>query len=193
MSQPSAPDADTTKAESSSPTDAVQASRGKARPSLSSTGQAMSRWIAIAALVLALIAVAIAVAAWFRPAHSGATHFSDQQTADAKKSTCTAYNSAKQAVVINTHMANPRPDDPAGQLAVAVNARLALLGSGQYLRDRLAANPATPGDLTNAVTSMAKTVEDLGMGYLNETSNFVLEPLRSDLNNEIGQLDAICA
>lgn len=185
---------DTENAESATTTEPKKAPHGKTRmPLPPRTGDGKSRWVTYAALAIAVIAVAIAVAAWLRPAHSGTTHYNDQQTADAKKSVCAAYNSTKQAVVVNTHMANPNGADPAGQLAVAANARLALLGGGEYLRDRLAAAPAAPADLANAVTSMAKTTEDLGMGYLNGGSSFALEPLRKDLNNEIGQIDALCS
>ena len=166
---------------------------GKPRSKVPSTDGRKRPWLTIAALAIAVIAVAVAIAGWFRPAPSSKPSFNDQQIAEAKKNVCTAYNSAKQSVVLNTHMANPRPDDPIGQLAIAANARLALLGGGEYLRDRLAAAPAAPAELSAAVTSMAKTIEDLGMGYLMGSSNFALDPLRNDLNSEIGQLDAMCA
>ncbi|MBO0865221.1 MAG: hypothetical protein J2P16_09135 [Mycobacterium sp.] len=167
--------------------------RGKPRMTLPSNSDGKSRWLTYLALAIAVVAVAVAIAAWFRPAHSSTTSFSDQQTADAKKSVCAAYNSVKRGVVMNTHLTNPHGDDPVGQLAVAANARLALLGGGQYLRDRLAAQPAAPADLSKAVTSMANTIQDLGIGYVSGESAFAQDPLRNDLNSEIGQIDAMCA
>jgi hypothetical protein len=80
-------------------------------------------------------------------------------------------------VVRNTHLAGPNQHDPAGQLAIAANARLALLGGGAYLRDRVATQPATPADLAQAVNSMANTIEQLGVGYLSGATNIVLDPL----------------
>lgn len=146
---------------------------------------------ALLALAIAVIAAALAALAWFRPAHQNAPTFSDQQTAAAKTNVCTAYAAVHQAVVTNTHLVNPDPNSPIGQLAVAANARLALLGGGAYLRDRLAAEPAAPTDLTTAVKSMANTIEQLGIGYL-AGLNSALGPLRNELDSQISQINGMC-
>jgi hypothetical protein len=151
-----------------------------------------ARLQALAALAIAVIAAALAVVAWFRPAHENASTFTDQQTADAKTNVCSAYATVHQAVVTNTHLVNPDPNSPIGQLAVAANARLALLGGGAYLRDRLTAEPAAPADLTKAVKSMANTIEQLGVGYL-AGLNSALGPLRNELDSEISQINGMCA
>lgn len=146
------------------------------------------RWLTYAALALALIAVVLAALAYFLPAHKGASVA--QQGGDAKANVCAAYTSTKKAVIINTHLQAQNPDV---QLAVAANARLALIGGGAYLRDRLAANTAAPADLTNAANSLATTIEQLGVNYLTEASNDVQNPLRETLNNEITQIDKLCS
>jgi hypothetical protein len=151
-----------------------------------------SRWAAFAALAMALIATAVAVAAWFRPVESASPTFTGQQTAQAKSNVCSAYTAVHQGVVKNTHLADPNPRDPVGQLAIAANARLALLGGGAYLRDRVAAQPATPPDLAQAVNSMGNTIEQLGVGYLEAATSIVLDPLRHDLDSEVTQLNALC-
>lgn len=92
---------------------------------------------------------------------------------------------------MNTHMVNPDPNSPIGQLAVAANARLALLGGGAYLRDRLTAEPAAPAGLAKAVKSMANTLEELGIGYL-AGLNSTLGPLRNALDSEISQINGMC-
>jgi hypothetical protein len=56
----------------------------------------------------------------------------------------------------------------------------------------LAAEPADPADLTEAVTSMANTIEQSGVGYPAEL-NFTLGPLRHDLDQETSQIDGMCA
>ena len=145
----------------------------------------------MASLALAVIALAVAIAAFFRPVHESAPTFSSQQTADGKTHLCSAYVTVRQGVVANTHLANPVPNDPAGQLAVAANARLALIGGGTFLRDRLAAEPAAPADLTKAVGSMASTIEELGVGYL-AGLNSALDPLRHNLDSEISQINNLC-
>jgi hypothetical protein len=149
-----------------------------------------SRWPTAAAVVLAVIAVGVAVAAWFDPLHSSGT-FSAQQTTAAKKSVCTAGVVVHEAVVAGTHVKNPVPNDPAGRLAVAANARLALIEGGALLKDRLASEPAAPADLAKAVTSMANTLEELGVGYLGEL-NSSLDTLRHDLDTEIAQINTLC-
>ena len=152
-----------------------------------------SRWPMFAALAIAVFTAAVAVTAWFRPApESASSTFTDQQTTQAKTNVCSAYTAVHQGVVRNTHLTDTNPNDPAGQLAIAANARLALLGGGGYLRDRVAAQPATPTDLAQAVNSMANTIEQLGVGYLESASNIVLDPLRHDLNSQITQINKLC-
>jgi hypothetical protein len=55
----------------------------------------------------------------------------------------------------------------------------------------LAAEPADPADLTKAVTSMADTIEQSGVGYPAELNS--LGPLRHDLDQETSQIDGMCA
>ncbi|MGA8331008.1 MAG: hypothetical protein WB777_17170 [Mycobacterium sp.] len=145
------------------------------------------------ALTIAVIAAAVATVAWFRPAaQSASPTFTDQQTTHAKANVCSAYTAVHQGVVRNTHLTDSNPNDAAGQLAIAANARLALLGGGAYLHDRVAAQPATPADLALAVNSLGTTIEQLGVGYLEAASNLVLDPLRHDLDSQVAQINKLC-
>jgi hypothetical protein len=146
-----------------------------------------------AALAIAVLALVIAVVDLFLPVHSASPAFTAQETAEAKANVCAASTVARQAVVINTHLATPRGNDQIGTLAVAGNARLALLGGGAYLRDRLQAEPATPADLAKAVTAMAGTMEQLGINYLAGASNVDQNPLRKNLDKEITIIKKLCA
>ncbi len=76
---------------------------------------------------------------------------------------------------------------------MATSARLALVGSGTYLKDRLAANTAAPADLADAANSFANTIEQLGVNYLAGEDASVQDPLRHDLDTQIAQLDKLCA
>lgn len=147
-----------------------------------------SRWPTYAALAIAVIAVVLAALAYFHPAHHGASVA--QQGGDAKANVCSAYAATRKAVVLNTHLQSPNPDL---QLAIAANARLALIGGGTYLRERLAANTGAPADLANAANSLANTIQQLGINYLTDAPANVQEPVRNDLNNELSQLDKLCA
>ena len=139
--------------------------------------------------VIAVIGAGLAIAAWLRPAHEGPSY---PQSGDAKTNLCAAYKVVHQAVVTNTHLARPGGNDPSGHLAVAANARLALLGGGAYLRDTLAAQSAPPADLAKAVDSLAATIEQLGVNYLANAGNDAQVPLRHDLDSEIKTLNKLC-
>lgn len=152
---------------------------------------ASSGWPIIAALTIAVIAAVLAGGAWLYPRHT-ATRYTDQQRTDARTHICSAYSVVHQGVVTNTHLANPLPGNPAGQLAVAANARLALLGGGAFLQAQLAAEPATPPELANAATAFAGSVEELGVGYLAGRDS-TLEPVRHTLDTEITQLTTLCS
>ena len=147
-----------------------------------------SRWPTYAALAIAVIAAVLAGLAYFHPAHKGTSVA--QQGGDAKANVCSAYAATRKAVVINTHLESRNPDL---QLAIAANARLALIGGGTYLRERLAANTAAPSDLANAANSLANTIEQLGINYLIQAPPAVQDPVRNNLNNELAQLDKMCA
>jgi hypothetical protein len=83
-------------------------------------------------------------------------------------------------------------NDPSAHLAVAANARLALLGGGAYLRDTVAAQTAPPADLAKAVDSLAATIEQLGVNYLANAGNDAQVPSRHDLDSEIKTLNKLC-
>ena len=154
-------------------------------------GSDTSRWLTYAALAIALVATVLAALAYFLPAHHQASV--PQQDGDAKANVCSAYKGAHRSVVVNTHMQSRNPNDAVAELSVATNARLALVGGGAYLKDRLAANTAAPADLVDGVNSFANTIEQLGMNYLIGVGTEVQDPLRKDLDTQVTQLDKLCA
>jgi hypothetical protein len=149
------------------------------------------QWITYAAVALSVVAVALAGLAYFYPAHSAAPAI-DQQGGDAKANVCAAYVTVREGVVLSTHQQSPNPGDPVGQLSVAANARVSLIGGGAYLQQRLAANTAAPADLKRAANSMADTTQQLGVNYLAGAGNDVQGPLRRDLDSKMSQLNDMC-
>jgi hypothetical protein len=130
------------------------------RGSPPSAPRALPGWIAPAALVIALIAVAIAVWALLRPASASTTPAAtSQQTADAKARACSAYTTVSTAVSLQTHA--DLGSDPVAVQAVAANARLAMAAGGSYLLAHL--DPATPADLAAAMRSFADSLQDITM------------------------------
>jgi len=95
-------------------------------------------------------------------------------------------------VVTNTRRSNPVSNNPAGGLAVAAHARLALPGGGAYPRDRLAGEPAAIAELAKVVTELADTIEELGVNYLAGAPNQVQEPLRKTLDTQLAALHKLC-
>lgn len=116
---------------------------------------ALSRWLAPAALLVAVVAAGLAV--WGLTSASSNAHAN--QAGEPKTGVCTAFNLVSQAVNSQTHL--DLGPDPVPQVAVAGNARLALVGGGQYLLGRLGS--ATPPELADLVRSFANELQDIGM------------------------------
>ncbi len=118
-------------------------------------------WIAPAALVIAVVAVALAVWGLVRsPSSSDASGVSPDES---KTQVCAAFDMVRQAVSLQTN-ANLGPERVAVE-AVAANARLATLGGGQFLLARLDGT-AVSADLDQAVRSFANQLEYIGMRQL---------------------------
>ena len=87
-------------------------------------------WIAVAALVLALVSTGLAVAGYFYYPHkgeAGSGTFSDQQTKDAKKKICETFIVVDRAVVRNSHAKLPPETGRSAQFTVGIAARQAFL------------------------------------------------------------------
>jgi hypothetical protein len=118
------------------------------------------RWIAPAALVLALIAIGVAIWALVRSPGDAAVNALPPD--DAKARVCAAFDTVRKAVSSQTNA--DLGADPVAKEAVAANARLATFGGGQYLLSRL--DPGTPTELAEAVRSFANDLQDVGMDQL---------------------------
>jgi hypothetical protein len=116
--------------------------------------------IAIAAVVIGLIAAALGGYALYAVKHQDKTYTEAEQDT-AKIALCDAMKTVSKGIAINTNLAVPGgPDDTTGALAVAANARLALITGGQYLLNRI--DPAAPADLATAARKYANTLLDIG-------------------------------
>jgi hypothetical protein len=90
-----------------------------------------------------------------------------QPSAESKQKVCAAFDTVSRAVQLQTH-ADLGPD-PIAQQAVAGNARLSLVGGGEYLRSRL--DGQTPPDLAEAVRLFANNLDEIGMNALAGATN----------------------
>ncbi len=153
-----------------------------------------AKWAAIAALVLAILALAGAAYGYFYPNQSAAAagKYSDQQRNDAKKHICETFKIVDRAVVRNSHLKNPENGGPIGALSVATAQRFAFYDGGDFLRDRVAAEPATPKDLADNANSLGTQLEELSIGYLAGAQDFAQDELRQNLDDKIKKIVDIC-
>jgi hypothetical protein len=151
-------------------------------------------WLAVAALVLAILGVAGAAFGYFYPNESAAAagKYSDQQRNDAKKKICETFKIVDHAVVRNSHLKNPDNGGPIGALSVATAQRFAFYDGGAFLRDRVAAEPATPKDLADDANVLGTQLEELSIGYLAGAQDFAQEELRQKLDENIKKIVEIC-
>lgn len=158
-----------------------------------------SRWPAFAALAVGLVALAVSIGAWLRPAPDRGSAsaepsftFAEEQSAEAKTKVCEAYSIVKDAVVINTHRTNPVADDQIGALTTGLYAEVALYEGGDYLLDRLAAEPATPVELAAPLKSLGDALKKLSIVDLTLESDAARIPLKKEVDDGINRIDGLC-
>jgi hypothetical protein len=153
-----------------------------------------AKWGTIAALVLAILAVAGAAYGYFFPNESAtaAGKYTDQQRSDAKKHICETFKIVDRAVVRNSHLKNPDNGGPIGALSVATAQRFAFYDGGAFLRDRVAAEPATPKELADNANALGTQLEELSIGYLAGAQDFAQDELRQNLDDKIKKIVELC-
>jgi hypothetical protein len=150
-------------------------------------------WLSVTALVLAILGVAGAAYGYFYPNETAASgNFSDQQRNDAKKHICETFKIVDRAVVRNSHLKNPDNGGPIGALSVATAQRFAFYDGGAFLRDRVAAEPATPKDLADNANTLGTQLEELAVGYLAGAQDFAQDELRQNLDEKIKKIVELC-
>jgi hypothetical protein len=122
-------------------------------------GPGISRFALPAALLLAVVATVLSI--WSLV--SASSKSSDTALpGDPKLRVCTAFGTVSKAVPLQTN--NNLGNEPVAQAAVAGNARLSLLGGGQYLLSQL--DSKTPQQLADPVRSFGYDLQDIGMNAL---------------------------
>jgi hypothetical protein len=144
-------------------------------------------------LLITLVAVAAAVAAWLRPIpHSTstalpATTYSDDQISDAKSKVCAAFDKVLNVSSLNS--GRNGGDDPNTQLLVAVNQRQVFVISSAYLMTILAEEPATPVDLASATSNLAHLYQTITLDGLVGDRN---DPAHNAANETGVKIQGLC-
>ena len=111
-------------------------------------------------LAVAVLSLGVAVFAVLRTVDRD-PDYTDGQRAEARTAICAAFDTVRTGVATNTNIEPPGGSgDITGALAVAANARIALIDGGQYLLARL--DPATSTDLAGDVRRFANQLMDIG-------------------------------
>ena len=159
-------------------------------PPSSSSG--LSRLPTIIAIVIALIAVAVAIAAWFRPAPKAETPaaktYSEQEIADAKKAVCDAYERALNALTANSR----QPDSPNEGLAVIANSRIAIHAAGTYLIAALNEQPAAPEELAAPVKSLADQYQRMVLDQIGGADRATLDAEYQNADSLTSKISKVC-
>jgi hypothetical protein len=146
------------------------------------------RWLAAAALLVALSSLGISLWTLLRPSTDKPAEPpapSTQQIADAKTRACGAYATVRTAVNLRTN-ADPGPDPASVQAeGVAANARQALTVGNSYLLSRL--DPATPADLATAIRKFADESQEVAINALAGASTD--DPGQAGRINDFATLD----
>jgi hypothetical protein len=121
-------------------------------------------------LVITLVAVGAAVAAWLRPIPQAPASappkptYSAQQVAEAKSKVCAAFEKLWHVLQVNS--TRNGGDDPTAQLVVAVNERQIYVSGSAYLLTTVSDEPATPPELAAAVSQLAKLYQVITLNFL---------------------------
>jgi hypothetical protein len=156
-------------------------------------------WLALISLVVALMAICVAIAAWFRPLPDSkppavplAPSYSDQQAADARTKVCAAYEKVHHALELSA--ARNGGNDPTAILGVATSGRQVLDAGSRYLITKLSEQPATSPDLAAAIRNLANAYQDLAFNYLDGLTNSdaELQPTLQAADDSTSKIERLC-
>jgi hypothetical protein len=166
---------------------------------MSSQAGRRPRWVALASLVVAFVAMGIAIAALFRPLPENKPHaaaptptYTDRQIADAKANVCASYDNVHRALLLSS--ARNGGNDATAILAVATSGRQVLDVGSRYLLATLSEEPATPSELASAVRKLANQYQELVIKYLDGLTNSdaELQPLLQASDEATSTIERLC-
>ncbi|TQK31214.1 hypothetical protein [Arthrobacter sp. SLBN-53] len=158
--------------------------------------------IAVSAMLVAIATLGASAYMWRNPVNSGpaaaaapvAETFTEEQRAQSQAQVCDAFALVSVGVANSSAMQQPAANQGnfGAAIAVAANARLALLGGGQFLLNRV--EPATPDELADAARDFGNTLMDVGAAAIAEipTNDPAQQQRLKDADEQNTKLDQIC-
>ena len=148
------------------------------------------------ALAVAFIAIVVAIGSWFRqpddnnqPSIDPVSKYSEQESAQAKKTMCEAYTKTTDAL---EEASGTTSEDPNVKYMIAVNIRLAIHANASYLREALLANPATPPELAQIFHNIASSYDEILMAQLAGTPAESFDRMNADLDKADADATEAC-
>lgn len=150
----------------------------------------------IIAIVIALIAIAVATAAWFKPAPKpeapAAKVYSEQEIADAKKAVCDANDTVHSTLMSTASQYAPDPNDSTMKFALSVNGRLAAYAGGDYLYRQVAEHPAAPNELSDALKNLANAYQEAALAQIAQADRSKLDPIYKSMDAAAARVTEAC-
>jgi len=146
----------------------------------------------IIAVVVSLLALGLAAAAFFKPKHGdapAAPQYSDQQVADAKKNVCDAYGDMDKAI---TDAGSITSDDPNQKFMISLHIRLAFNTAADHLFAAADRNPAAPPNLAAAARDLAFTYQRIVLAQTASAPHEQLKPLYDDADSSVAAIKKNC-
>ncbi|MGU3499324.1 hypothetical protein [Mycobacterium sp. C31M] len=179
-------------------TDVEAAAEDQAKPSRSPAV------IAVSAMLVAIATLGASAYMWRNPVNSDTSTpgaaaapapeaFSQEERDQAEAKVCDAFALVSVGVANSSGLQPPEGQaDFGAAIAVAASARLALLGGGQFLLNRV--DPATPEDLAEAARNFGNTLMDVGAAAIAEipTGDPAQTQRLQDADTENTRLDELC-
>ncbi len=158
--------------------------------------------IAVSAMLLAIATLGASAYMWRNPmtpfdaptaptAAAAEPTFTDAQREEAKAKVCDAFLVVSSGVA-NSSGLQAEDGDAVGAVAIATNARLALLGGGQYMLDRV--DPATEPALAEAARAFGNALMDVGAAAIAQIPNDdpAHQERLKDADEQNGKLQGMC-
>ncbi|OBF13483.1 hypothetical protein [Mycobacterium sp. ACS4331] len=132
--------------------------------------------------LLAVAALAVAIASWFRPApaqeESTAAQFSEQEIADATEAVCEAWDTVYRSLITAGYQTS---EDPTVSQILALQMKVAFLASGNYLHDALNRHAAADGELARSTEKLATGYEHAILAQLAGAPAGEIEGIKADI------------
>lgn len=145
------------------------------------------------AIAIAVVALAVAAGAWFRPLPKpeapAAKTYTEQEVAEAKKAVCEAFETARETLATT---GGKTSEDYAEAFVVAVNTRLALETTSNFLARTLEENHPTPSDLATPVGELSRSYEGIALAQLNESPQSEINLIASTSDAAVARITQAC-